>query len=152
MTGILGYALVGGGFIALMGLGGAGLGGAGLGGGRLGLAVGMFGFWFTLAVSNGCYTMLIQVKVPHHLHGRVFALNQMVAFAAMPVGFALAGPLADGVFEPWLGPGRGIALLMVVLGELTVLANLAGFGHPRLRRLDTDLPDAHPDEAINRKR
>jgi hypothetical protein len=108
----------------------------------------MFGFWATLAVSNACYTVLIQVKVPHHLHGRVFAINQMVAFSTMPLGFLIAGPLADNVFEPLLGPGRGVALLLVVIGVLTVVVNAAGYAYPRLRRLDTDTPDAQPDEAI----
>jgi hypothetical protein len=104
------------------------------------------------------------VKVPHHLHRRVFAINQMVAFSTMPVGYLLAGPLADKVFEPLLsaggalagsvgvvvgtGPGRGVALLLVLIGALTVVVNAAGYAYPRLRRLDTDTPDAQPDEAI----
>ncbi|GAA1043006.1 hypothetical protein GCM10009557_70340 [Virgisporangium ochraceum] len=151
MHGILGYALAGGVFIAVLGLGS----GVPL------MAAGMFGFWATLAVSNACYTVLIQVKVPHHLHGRVFAINQMVAFSTMPVGFLLAGPLADDVFEPLFapggalaggllgtGPGRGVALLLVVIGVLTVLVNAAGYAYPRLRRLDSDTPDAQPDEEI----
>jgi amino acid adenylation domain-containing protein len=154
VVGILNFALAGGVFIALMGMSAAP--GA--------MAVGMFGFWCTLAVSNGCYTVLIQIKVPHHLHGRVFALNQMVAFSTMPLGFLLAGPLADRVFEPLMardgvlagsvgallgvGPGRGVALLMVVLGVLTVGVNLGGYALPRLRRLEEEVPDADPDAAI----
>jgi len=150
MNGVLGFALAGGVFIALLGVGLS----------VWVMAAGMFGFWATLAVSNACYTVLIQVKVPHHLHGRVFAINQMVAFSTMPVGYLVAGPLADKVFEPLLasggffgvlvgtGPGRGIALLLVLIGVLTVLVNAAGYLYPRLRRLDTDTPDAQPDEAL----
>ncbi|GIJ60865.1 hypothetical protein Vau01_083810 [Virgisporangium aurantiacum] len=139
MNGILGYALAGGVFIAVLGAGW----------GVWSMAAGMFGFWATLAVSNACYTVLIQVKVPHHLHGRVFAINQMVAFSTMPVGYLIAGPLADNVFEPLGdGPGRGVGLLLVLIGVLTVLVNAAGYAYPPLRRLDTDTPDAQPDEAI----
>lgn len=128
------------------------------------IALGFFGFTLTLALSNGCYTALIQTKVPHLLHGRVFALNQMIAFSTMPLGFALAGPLSDQIFGPLLmpgglladnvgrfigvGAGRGIGLLFIVVGFLTVLVTLVGYVYPRLWRLEDEIPDANPDELL----
>jgi hypothetical protein len=61
----------------------------------------------------------------------------------MPVGYLLAGPLADGIFEPamasggslansvgrWfgVGPGRGVALMAALLATGTIFAvGLAG--------------------------
>ncbi len=74
----------------------------------------------------------------------------------------IAGPLADQFFEPWMkeggllsstifaqlvgtGPGRGIALLFVILGLSNTLASIMGFLYSPLRRVDIDLPDAIPD-------
>lgn len=100
---------------------------------------------------------LWQRKVPPALHGRVFALTRMVSMSAFPVAYLVAGPLADRVFEPLLapdgalagtvgavigvGPGRGIGLLFVILGSLTVAATLVARGYRPLRRLERELPD-----------
>jgi hypothetical protein len=99
-----------------------------------------------------------QRKVPLALQGRVFAVRRVTSQAALPLAYALAGPLADGVFEPLMaqggglagtlgavlgvGPGRGVALLLVLLGLMTVTGALVGFMAPRIRRLEEDLPDA----------
>lgn len=154
MHGILGYAIAGGAFIVLLGAGQD----------TTVMAAGMFGFWCFLGISNACYTVLIQVKVPHHLHGRIFAMNQVVAFSTMPVGFVIAGPLADRVFEPLLatdgalagsvgqvlgtGPGRGVGLLLVLVGALAALVNATGYLRPRLRRFEQEMADADPETAI----
>ena len=69
----------------------------------------------------------------------------------------MAGPLADGVFEPLLqeggaladtvgavigvGPGRGIALLFIILGGLSIVFTLIAFMYPRLRNLEDEIPD-----------
>lgn len=154
MHGLLGFAIAGGGFIAVLGTGTT----------ITVMAAGMFGFWCFLGISNACYTVLIQVKVPHHLHGRIFAMNQVVAFSTMPLGFAIAGPLADNVFEPLMapdgalagtvgtvlgtGPGRGVGLLLVIVGVLAALVNTSGYLRPRLRRFEDEMADADPETAI----
>ena len=154
MSGLLGFSVLSGLFIMLMGVQPS----------LPFIALGFFGFTLTLALSNGCYTALIQTKVPHLLHGRVFALNQMIAFSTMPLGFALAGPLSDHVFGPLLmpgglladsigpligvGAGRGIGLLFIVIGFLTVLVTLVGYVYPRLWRLEDEIPDANPEELL----
>ena len=50
-------------------------------------------------------------------------------------------------FGPWIGsgPGRGIALLFLVLSVIPILGTLAIAVHPRVRRVEDELPDAIPD-------
>jgi len=99
-----------------------------------------------------------QKKVDPCFQGRAFAIRRLLAWSTMPFAYLAAGPLADHVFEPlmrahgplagtvianWigLGPGRGIALLFVVLGVLTVMAAVAGYRYRPLRELEIRLPD-----------
>lgn len=98
-----------------------------------------------------------QAKVPPAVQGRVFAVRRMVALALAPLAFFIAGPLADGVFEPllteggalagtvgaWIGtgPGRGIGLMFILLGiGLLVVLALAAGNH-RLRTVEHAIPD-----------
>ncbi len=117
-----------------------------------------FGLVFALPISNGSSQALWQAKVAPDLQGRVFAVRRMIAWSTMPLAYLLAGPLADGVFRPllvengplagslgWLfgfGPSRGAGLLLVLSGLLISLVTAAGFLHPRIRRVDLELPDA----------
>lgn len=154
MAGLLGYTVVCGFGIMIMGLHPS----------LLAVGAGFFVYMLFLGLSNGCYTILVQTKVPYHLHGRVFALNQMIAFSTMPLGFVLAGPLAEGLFEPWLAPGgalaasagaligtgagRGIGLLLIIIGALTIAVTLVGYVYPRLWRLEDEVADANPDAVL----
>jgi hypothetical protein len=86
----------------------------------------------------------------------------MVAASVTPLAFLLGGPLTDYVFEPLLapggplagslgqvigvGPGRGIGLLFMVMGLLSVLLVIGGYLYPRLRRVEEELPDVIPDD------
>ncbi|XXX81464.1 MFS transporter [Sorangium sp. So ce134] len=104
-----------------------------------------------------------QRKVPPDLQGRVFATRAMIATSFGPLAYATSGPLADYVFNPLLveggplaasvgqllgvGPARGIGLLFVVLGAVGALCVAAGYLYPPLRLLETQLPDAIPDDA-----
>jgi DHA3 family macrolide efflux protein-like MFS transporter len=122
-------------------------------------------FWFLLAmpISNGCSQAIWQTKVAPDVQGRVFAIRRMIAFSIMPIAYALAGPLAERLFEPAMaeggrlaalfgplvgvGPGRGIALIFVIAGALYTLAALAILLHPRIRRVEVELPDVIEDEG-----
>ena len=100
---------------------------------------------------------LWQTKVPAEVQGRAFAMRRLVAWSALPLAYVVAGPLADRVFEPWMaaqgsvarvfgglfgtGPGRGIAVLFVVLGVLTIVSVVAGFIYQPLRDLELRMPD-----------
>jgi MFS family permease len=121
-----------------------------------------FGMMLGMPLSNGCSQAIWQTKVAPNVQGRVFAIRSMIAFSIQPVAFALAGPLAERVFEPLMadggrlapvfgraigtGPGRGIGLIFVLAGALSMLATLIILIHPRIRRLELELPDATQDQ------
>src|SRR5207249_799714 len=56
-----------------------------------------------------------QTHVPLAVQGRVFAVQGMLQQLSMPVGYLVAGPLADGIFEPAMQPG---STLSAILGRL----------------------------------
>ncbi len=109
-------------------------------------------FLFGLAGVIAEEQVVWQVRVPADAQGRVFALRRAITWVALPLSYALAGPLADHVFSPamsaggalagWLGPimgtgpGRGIALLLVCAGLAKGAVVLFGAGDPKLRSLD----------------
>jgi hypothetical protein len=113
-------------------------------------------------IVNTTSQVLWQLKVPPALQGRVFALRRMISQAMSPIAILAAGPLADRVFEPLMaddgalaptvgsilgtGAGRGIALLTVLSGIGVIVMGLAGWAHPRVRHLETDLPDQIAEE------
>lgn len=119
-------------------------------------------FLFTWPVINASSHAILQTKVVPDMQGRVFALSHMITQSSRPLAALIAGPLADRVFEPLLTPGgplansigrtigvgagRGIALLFMVLGILELLTAVVGWLHPRLRHLETELPDIAGDE------
>lgn len=124
------------------------------------ITVAAFAFLFLNPVVNTCSQAIWQSKVAPDVQGRVFAIRRMVALGSLPLAYALAGPLADGVFEPWLAPGgalagtvgavvgvgegRGIAFLFLLLGVATILGLVAAWSYPPLRRVDEILPDVSP--------
>jgi MFS transporter, DHA3 family, macrolide efflux protein len=138
---------------------GSGIGVA-LAGGRPSLAlvsVAAFLLMATVPVANTASQVLWQLKVPPAVQGRVFAIRRMISQAIAPIAILLAGPLADGVFEPWLaddgplsgsvgsligtGAGRGVGFMYIVTGLLTVVIGIVGYLLPRIRHLETELPD-----------
>jgi hypothetical protein len=46
-----------------------------------------------------------------------------------------------------IGPGRGIAFLMAVIGDLLMGSAVAVYLSPRVRRVEDELPDALADAA-----
>ena len=113
------------------------------------------GAWATLAfleslfipIINGSNQAIWQAKVPLSVQGKVFAARRMIAWFANPLGMALAGPLADGVFAPRYGQGEGIALMLLLFGSLGVLWGLSGYLLPKVREAERLLPDAKENQA-----
>lgn len=117
-----------------------------------------FGFFLTLPVLNASNAALWQSKVPADLQGRCFAIQRVLSEAAMPLGYCLAGPLAERVFEPlmapggalagsvgaWIGvgPGRGLGLMFIVLGVLMTLVAASAYAVRAIRRIEDEIPDA----------
>lgn len=123
------------------------------------IATGQFVTFATFPVLNACSQAIWQSKVEPAVQGRVFAIRGLMAQCTAPVGFLLAGPLADRLFEPLLatdspfaggpvarlfgiGTGRGVGLLFAVMGLLFLLATAAALASRRLRDLEDELPDA----------
>jgi surfactin synthase thioesterase subunit/MFS family permease len=128
------------------------------------IGAGAFGMYCALGLVNGIYNTIIQIKVPARFHGRVFALNQMVAWSTMPLGWGVIAPLATSLIEPLLmpggalapsvgavigvGPGRGIALLYIAFGLCIALTAIVSLRTRVLSRFDDEVPDAPPDDLI----
>jgi MFS transporter, DHA3 family, macrolide efflux protein len=122
------------------------------------LGAAAFAFFFSFSFASACIAGVVQAKVSRDVQGRVFSVMGILASASTPVGFLVAGPLADHVFEPMLrssgllaasvgriigtGPGRGIGLLFMVFGLLIFGMATWGYTRTRIRYLETELPDA----------
>jgi MFS transporter, DHA3 family, macrolide efflux protein len=115
--------------------------------------------WYVgLPIMNGSSQAIWQSKVAPDVQGRVFAMRRMIAQFTVPIGDFSAGPLADKIFIPLLmpggaladtvgrvvgvGPGRGIGLMFLTMAAVPGIAALFGFLNPRIRNVETELPDA----------
>ncbi len=85
--------------------------------------------------------------MPLAVQGKVFAARRVIAWCANPLAMLLAGPLADRVFGPRYGQGEGIALMLLLFGSLGVFWGLSGYLLPRVREVESLLPDAKEDQA-----
>jgi Major Facilitator Superfamily. len=137
---------------------------AGLGTSILLLGIAIFLFSFGAPILNACTQVIFQRKVAPHIQGRIFALRGAVTSASLPLAYLIAGPLADYVFEPLMvpngllagsvgqligvGPGRGIGLMFMVMGTLTMMVTVVAYYYPRLRSVEDELPDAIPDDKV----
>ncbi len=123
------------------------------------ITVVMFIFMFTGPIMNGSNQSILQAKVAPEVQGRVFGMAGFIVACSLPLASAIAGPLVDRVFQPALspggalaatfvgrligvGPGRGAGLLFVLVGIAVLIIVGFAFLNPRLRRLETELPDA----------
>jgi hypothetical protein len=121
------------------------------------LAIGIFGYLFSLPIIVSCNQAIWQTKIPIHLQGRIFALQQGVERSLAICAYLLAGPLVDGILNPLMaregilahsigkiigvGFGQGIALLLILLGIVNITATAIASREPRLRYLEAELPD-----------
>lgn len=115
-------------------------------------------FLFTLPIVNGSAHAVMQTKVEPGVLGRVLGTAHSLGAAATPVAYLLAAPVAEYVAGPMLQPGgalaaslgtvvgvgdgRGIALVLLADGVLLAVLAAAVVLVPRLRTLETALPDA----------
>lgn len=123
------------------------------------LIVAGFGFFLSLPLINACNAALWQSRVPIGLQGRCFAIQRILSESAMPIGYCIAGPLAEHVFEPLLmpggalassvgrvigmGPGRGIALMFILIGLLMMAIAGVAYALRSIRCLEDRAVDAH---------
>ena len=121
------------------------------------VGAGVLLWYIAIPVINASSQAIWQAKTPRDVQGRVFAVRRTIAQFTVPIGDFSAGPLADKVFNPALmpggalantagrvigvGPGRGIAMMMLTLAIFPALTALLGFLNPRVRNVETELPD-----------
>ena len=111
----------------------------------------------SFSIINGSNQAIWQAKVAPDVQGRVFAARRVFAQVTGPLGMALAGPLADWVFEPamrnggglantlgWLfgtGPGAGMGLLISLTGLAGIAIGIIGYAIPAIYQAETLLSD-----------
>jgi hypothetical protein len=119
--------------------------------------VGAFIMMIFNPVINGSNQAIWQSKVPPEMQGRVFASRAFIALVSQPVAMAITGPLADGFLLPammeggslvplfgWLigaGPGKGISLLLLLMGLLGAVIGFGGYLFKQVRDVEEILPD-----------
>ncbi len=120
------------------------------------IIAGAAGYMFAFPLLGSTQQALWQTRVPHHMQGRISAVRNTVSSAALPAALVIAGPLADRVFKPLLvsggaldgsviarvlgtGPDRGIGLLFVVMGLLSITAAALAYLYPRIRHVEQEL-------------
>jgi MFS family permease len=126
------------------------------------MAIGGLALNVAATVANVCNATLWYTRVPQAILGRVVGSMQTITFVAIPFTALVAGPLADHVFEPLMrpggalagsagqvlgvGPGRGMGLLLVLAGLLSIGNAAAGWFNRPLRRLDDEPAEQAPAE------
>ncbi len=106
---------------------------------------------------NGSNQSIWQSKVAPDVQGRVFATRRLIAQISGPLGMLIGGPLADQIFEPAMsiggrlapifgplvgvGPGAGMALILVFTGILGATAGVVGYATPAIRNAESIMPD-----------
>jgi len=113
------------------------------------------------AVANANSQSIWQSKVAPDVQGRVFASRRLISWLTTPVAPMAAGLLADFLFEPaagsgrgtlsaaigavsGTGPGSGMAFAMFVCGIATAGVGALAFLSRSVRNVETDLPDHAP--------
>ncbi len=127
------------------------------------IILGLFLAYLAVPILSGCSQAIWQSKVEPDLQGRVFAFRGLIAKLTGPIGFLIAGPLADNVFRPLLleggplaasvgqimgtGEGRGVGLLLIVMSLVFLLCTLLTYAYSPVRNVETELPDAMPEDS-----
>ncbi len=107
---------------------------------------------------NGSNQAIWQMKTAPEVQGRVFSVRRLVAQITAPISMAVAGPLADDVFEPaltssshWLsrilgpilgtGSGAGISLLVLLSGILVMGVGIGAYQVKQILLVEELIPD-----------
>jgi len=107
---------------------------------------------------NGSNQAIWQAKTAPEVQGRVFSVRRFIAQITAPISMAVAGPLADQLFEPALqmpqtgferqlsqvfgsGPGAGMSLIILLSGVLVACVGLIGSRVRWIRDVERLIPD-----------
>ncbi len=128
------------------------------------IGIGVFTLAFFLPFGSGPSSALFAEKIAPDVQGRVLSTRSMISQSMMPLAFLLSGILADKVFNPlldeggrlantfigkWIGvgAGRGIGLMIICSGILLILISAVAYANPRIRHIETEIPDAVIDTS-----
>ena len=120
--------------------------------------IGHFFMMFVSPLINGSNQAIWQTKVVPDVQGRVFSVRRFVAQITAPLSMAVAGPLADQLFEPamnsgdhWIGrllgpifgtgPGTGMSVLIFICGILVVSVGFGAYRVRQIRNVEQLVPD-----------
>ena len=120
--------------------------------------IGHFFMMFVSPLINGSNQAIWQTKVVPDVQGRVFSVRRFVAQITAPLSMAVAGPLADQLFEPamnsgdhWIGrllgpifgtgPGTGMSVLIFICGILVVSVGFGAYQVRQIRNVEQLVPD-----------
>jgi MFS family permease len=122
------------------------------------VAAALFLSMMVAPAAGSCSQAIWLSKTPQEMMGRVLAIRRMLSLSTMPIAALVCGPLAERVFNPLLqpggalagsvgrvlgvGPGRGIGLMYVLFAGLMMVFTALLYAHPRVRRLEDEIPDA----------
>ncbi|MBE8986730.1 MFS transporter [Nostoc sp. LEGE 12450] len=128
--------------------------------------VGIFLFFLIRPIIASSTQAIFQSKVEPLVQGRVFSIKGAIEAVGLPLGYITIGPLAEKVFEPLMatdgflagsigqiigvGTGRGMGLLCIIMGILTISATCIAYFYPRLRFVEDELPDVIDEVALAR--
>jgi MFS transporter, DHA3 family, macrolide efflux protein len=107
---------------------------------------------------NGSNQAIWQMKTAPEVQGRVFSVRRLVAQITAPISMAVAGPLADDIFEPafsssehWMidllssifgtGPGTGMSFLILISGILVTGVGLGAYQIRQILYVEKLIPD-----------
>ena len=111
----------------------------------------LFLFFCTLPVINTSADVIIRTHIPNEQQGGAWGIIGLLSQIGYIGAYSTSGVLADRVFNPLLsddghlagsvgqltgiGPGRGIALMLLMAGTLMVIVSTLSIN--RLRRLES---------------
>ncbi len=132
------------------------------------VAIAAFGFQFCSMIIDGTSRTVLQTEVEPDMQGRTFSTFNMITNTVLFTGYMLAGPVSELVFEPLLreggpladtvgavigvGPGRGTAFLILLLGLLVLVVAALGYRSRDLVALRDDVPLTGPTPAARSDR
>jgi MFS family permease len=118
---------------------------------------GIFLFFLIRPIIASSTQAIFQSKVEPLVQGRVFSIKGAIEAVGLPLGYITIGPLAEKIFEPLMatdgllasnigqilgvGTGRGMGLLLVIMGILTISITCIANFYPRLKLVEDELPD-----------
>ena len=111
-----------------------------------------FLFFATLPFINTSIEVLIRKNIDNSKQGRVWSIISMVTYLGSIIAFAVAGFLADKIFNPLLesngslvrtaglivgtGEGRGVALMFTISGLMISIVALLIWKNEKIKRLE----------------